>query len=72
MVTVLYLIRHGETEGAETRRYKGTIDVPLSENGIRQIERVSDYIVETVKRGHGEKEKFHVSPSPGSLSPDHC
>lgn len=65
MVTVLYLIRHGETEGAETRRYKGTIDVPLSENGIRQIERVSDYIVETVKRGHGEKEKFHVSPSPG-------
>lgn len=65
MVTVLYLIRHGETEGAETRRYKGTIDIPLSENGIRQIKRVSDYIVETVKREHGEKEKFLVSPSPG-------
>ena len=64
MVTVLYLIRHGETEGAETRRYKGSIDVPLSKNGIRQIERVSDYIVETVQRGHGKKEKFHVSPSP--------
>jgi len=65
MVTILYLIRHGETEGAETRRYKGTIDVPLSENGIRQIERVSDYIVETLKREHREKEKFLVSPSPG-------
>jgi alpha-ribazole phosphatase len=65
MVTVLYLIRHGETEGAETRRYKGTIDVPLSENGIRQIERVSDYIVETVKREHGETEKLRISPSPG-------
>ena len=65
MVTVLYLIRHGETEGAETRRYKGTIDVPLSENGIRQIQRVSDFIVETVKRIHGEKEKFRVSLSPG-------
>jgi alpha-ribazole phosphatase len=41
MVTVLYLIRHGETEGAETRRYKGSIDVPLSENGIRQMEKLS-------------------------------
>jgi len=44
MVTVLYLIRHGETEGAEKRRYKGSIDVPLSNNGIRQIERVSKFI----------------------------
>jgi alpha-ribazole phosphatase/probable phosphoglycerate mutase len=45
MVTVLYLIRHGETEGAETRRYKGSIDVPLSENGIRQIEKLSACLV---------------------------
>jgi alpha-ribazole phosphatase len=44
MVTVLYLIRHGETEGAEKRRYKGSIDVPLSENGIRQMELLSAYI----------------------------
>lgn len=44
MVTVLYLIRHGETEGAEKRRYKGSIDVPLSENGIRQMELLSVYI----------------------------
>jgi alpha-ribazole phosphatase len=65
MVTVLYLIRHGETEGAETRRYKGTIDVPLSGNGIRQMERVSDHIVETVKREHRETKKLHMSPSPG-------
>jgi broad specificity phosphatase PhoE len=46
MVTTLYLIRHGKTEGGEIRRYKGTIDVPLSENGIRQMERVSKYIIE--------------------------
>ena len=60
MVTVLYLIRHGETEGAETRRYKGTIDVPLSENGIRQIERISDFLT---------KEMTHSSnpPSPPFL-----
>ena len=44
MFTKIYLIRHGETEGAETKRYKGHIDVPLSENGIRQIERIAGYI----------------------------
>jgi len=45
MVITIYLIRHGETEGAETKRYKGHIDVPLSENGIRQMERVAEYLV---------------------------
>ncbi len=49
MVTILYLIRHGETEGAEKRRYKGSIDVPLSENGIRQMEQLSAYIVKEIK-----------------------
>jgi alpha-ribazole phosphatase len=49
MVTILYLIRHGETEGADKRRYKGSIDIPLSENGIRQIEKVSQYIAEAVQ-----------------------
>lgn len=44
MVTTLYLIRHGETKGAEQRRYKGAIDVPLSEIGVRQMEQVSKYI----------------------------
>ncbi len=44
MVTRLYLIRHGETEGADKKRYKGHIDVPLSENGIKQMERLSKYI----------------------------
>ena len=46
MVTTLYLIRHGETEGGQQNRYKGHIDVPLSENGIRQMERLSKYIVQ--------------------------
>lgn len=44
MLTKLYLIRHGETEGAETKRYKGHIDVPLSDNGIEQIKRLADYL----------------------------
>ncbi len=45
MVTTLYLIRHGETEGGEIRRYKGTIDVPLSEKGVKQMENVAEYLI---------------------------
>jgi alpha-ribazole phosphatase/probable phosphoglycerate mutase len=44
MVTTLYLIRHGETEGSEVKRYKGSIDVPLSERGIAQIRSASVFI----------------------------
>ncbi len=46
MVKKLYLVRHGETEGAQSNRYKGHIDVPLSGKGIRQMERLSRYIVQ--------------------------
>ncbi len=48
MVTTLYLIRHGETEGAEIRRYKGTLDVPLSERGIKQVERLTEHILKRI------------------------
>ncbi|MEN8262766.1 MAG: alpha-ribazole phosphatase [Nitrospirota bacterium] len=44
MATKVYLIRHGETEGADARRYKGHIDVPLSENGIEQLKRLSAFL----------------------------
>ena len=55
MFTKIYLIRHGETEGAETKRYKGHIDVPLSEQGVEQIKRVAEYLsAEVQKRGSAE------------------
>jgi alpha-ribazole phosphatase/probable phosphoglycerate mutase len=44
MVTKVYLIRHGETEDADSRRYKGHIDVPLSQNGIDQMRKLSEFI----------------------------
>jgi len=44
MVTTLYLVRHGETEGSEAKRYKGSIDVPMSKNGIEQIKKTSTFI----------------------------
>lgn len=49
MVTTLYLIRHGETEGSDTKRYKGSSDVPLSEQGIRQVEQASLFIAEHLR-----------------------
>ena len=33
---MIYLLRHGAVEGAETRRFIGHLDVPLSELGERQ------------------------------------
>jgi alpha-ribazole phosphatase len=44
MSTKLYLIRHGETEDAQAKRYKGSINVPLSDTGIRQIEMVGMFL----------------------------
>lgn len=38
MVTTLYLVRHGATEGDGEARYKGSIDVPLAVEGRAQIE----------------------------------
>jgi alpha-ribazole phosphatase/probable phosphoglycerate mutase len=44
MVTKVYLIRHGETEDSEIRRYKGHIDVPLSEKGVEQMKKLSKFM----------------------------
>ncbi|HDH05845.1 MAG TPA: alpha-ribazole phosphatase [Nitrospirae bacterium] len=51
MATTVYLIRHGETEDADSRRYKGRIDAPLSENGIEQIKRLADYFFQNSELG---------------------
>lgn len=56
MAATFYLIRHGETEGSETRRYKGSIDVPLSERGIEQMSKTAEFIFNREKRGNGETE----------------
>jgi broad specificity phosphatase PhoE len=36
---LIYLLRHGEIEGAERRRFVGHLDVPLSSRGEAQCER---------------------------------
>ena len=37
MSTTVYLVRHGSVVGAETRRFIGHLDVPLSPHGEAQI-----------------------------------
>lgn len=45
--TRIYLIRHGEVDGAETPRYNGHADVPLSERGISQYHRLKERLATT-------------------------
>ena len=49
MVTTLYLIPHGETEGGDIKRYYRTHDIQLSGKGLKQIGRTSSSTVETLK-----------------------
>lgn len=58
MATTLYLVRHGETEGSDVKRYKGSIDVPLSERGIEQMKQVARYL----KRSHNDLKAVYCSP----------
>jgi alpha-ribazole phosphatase len=44
MVTTLYLVRHGALEGGGPKRYNGSIDIPMSEEGIMQIKDTSAFI----------------------------
>jgi alpha-ribazole phosphatase len=46
MVTTLYLVRHGAIEGSGVRRYHGSIDVPLSGDGIEQIRETAEFIAD--------------------------
>lgn len=40
----LWIIRHCETDFNREKRCQGTIDIPLSEKGLRQAEAVADYM----------------------------
>lgn len=61
MATTLYLIRHGETIGSETKRYKGSIDVPMSGQGIAQIKRVSAFIAARLQQSETAMQKSYLN-----------
>jgi len=60
MVTTLYLVRHGETEGNEIKRYKGSIDVPLSSNGEEQIRAASLFIQDCLQGASSSKHMSYL------------
>ncbi|GAB4486380.1 MAG: histidine phosphatase family protein [Thermodesulfovibrionales bacterium] len=60
MVTTLFLIRHGATEGSETRSYKGSIDVPLSGKGIEQVRRTAAFLDSYVRTAVPEQRKSYL------------
>lgn len=49
VVTTLFLIRHGATEGSQTGCYRGGIDVPLSEQGVEQVNQTADFLEHYLK-----------------------
>ncbi len=67
MVTTLYLIRHGETIGSEVKRYKGNIDVPLSETGIAHIKEASAFIDNKLRLSGIRKYKSYLNDIHASL-----
>lgn len=44
--TRIYLVRHGQVQGHEEKRYNGQVNVPLTQTGVRQSARVCDYLAE--------------------------
>ena len=68
MVTTLYLVRHGETEGSGPKRYHGSIDIPLSENGILQIKSSSFFIREHLKSSSARQEASYLKDVHGQVA----
>lgn len=46
MVTTLYLVRHAQAQGNVEGTFQGSTDTPLSENGLRQLERLAQRFIE--------------------------
>jgi broad specificity phosphatase PhoE len=51
MRTVIYLVRHGSVVGAETRRFIGHLDVPLSALGERQMTALAERLATVTLAG---------------------
>jgi broad specificity phosphatase PhoE len=60
MVTTLYLVRHGETEGSDVKRYKGSIDVPLSATGEVQMRGTSAFILGHLRRSREASSRSYL------------
>jgi broad specificity phosphatase PhoE len=53
-------VRHGETEGSGAKRYHGSIDVPLSENGVSQMRGAAAFISEHLKSSGARQQMSYL------------
>lgn len=60
MVTTLFLIRHGETEGSEKKRYKGSVDVALSVKGVEQAGKAAVFVRDYLKKTVADRAKGYL------------
>jgi broad specificity phosphatase PhoE len=67
--TRIYLIRHGEVQGAGTRRYNGHADVPLSERGIAQYHQMKERLADKDIVPAIPATSFAAQPGPMSSVP---
>ena len=58
---IIYLIRHGMAEGDEKRRYKGSLDVPLSQEGAGQVRRTAAFLKGSLGRAGLEPRALYCS-----------
>lgn len=68
MVTTLFLLRHGATEGDGEARYKGSMDVPLSDLGREQVGAAGQRLrlrLETLAQARRQDYLREVHRSPG-------
>ena len=62
-MTTIYLVRHGETEANRQFRFQGCIDLPLTEDGIAQAERLAERLNRGL-RSRTETMPIHVNLIP--------
>ena len=43
-MTVMYFVRHGQSEGNVRGGFAGRVDYALSEKGVRQARRTADFL----------------------------
>jgi broad specificity phosphatase PhoE len=68
MVTTLYLIRHGATQGSGPKRYHGSIDIALSDKGLLQMQEAAGFVTQhlscsTAPKYSGYLRDIHKDPA---------